>query len=69
MGARIPAPNRRANAIQSAEQSVFNALMILRFVRDDPMTSGPQKDQTSARAQQKPRTVAASFIIVTPRRQ
>jgi hypothetical protein len=45
--AAIGACRRRGYAIQSAEQSVFNALMILRFVRDDPMTSAVQFDQTT----------------------
>jgi hypothetical protein len=46
--AAIGACRRRGYAIQSAEQSVFNALMILRFVRDEAMTSVPQFDQTTA---------------------
>jgi hypothetical protein len=44
---------RRAHAIQPAAQSAFNALMILRFMRDDAMTLRAQKDQTKFRARQK----------------
>jgi hypothetical protein len=44
---------RRAQRDHSAEQSVFNALMILRFMRDDAMTLHAQKDQTALRAEAK----------------
>jgi hypothetical protein len=55
--------HRRAYAIQSAEQGVFNALMILRFMRDDAMTWQPRKDQIEFRARQKTRAAAAvSFL-------
>jgi hypothetical protein len=51
--AAIGACRRRGYAIQSAEQSVFNALMILRFVHDEAMTSATQFDQTTAAASAK----------------
>jgi hypothetical protein len=44
---------RCAHAIQPLAQSAFNALMILRFMRDDAMTLRVQKDQTAGRARQK----------------
>jgi hypothetical protein len=44
-------------------QSAFNALMILRFVRDDGMTLRAQKDQTEFRARQKTlRDFVVSFL-------
>jgi MtN3 and saliva related transmembrane protein len=65
--AAVGACRRRGYAIQSAEQSVFNALMILRFMHDDAMTSAPQFDQTTVRVWRKAR--AANRQIVTPQRQ
>jgi hypothetical protein len=54
---------RRAHAIQRAAQSAFNALMILRFMRDDAMTLRAQKDQTEFRARQKTlRRFVVSFL-------
>jgi MtN3 and saliva related transmembrane protein len=47
--------HRRVHAIQPAEQGVFNALMILRFMRDDAMTLRAQRDQAALRARQKKR--------------
>jgi hypothetical protein len=43
----------RRSRHQAAGNSAFNALMILRFVRDDAMTWRVQKDQTEFRARQK----------------
>jgi hypothetical protein len=60
---------RRARGIRPAAQSAFNALMILRFMRDDAMTSRAQKDQTARRARQQSTSRFCSFISVTPRRQ
>jgi hypothetical protein len=55
--------HRRAHAIQLAEQGVFNALMILRFMRDDAMTLRVRKDQTALRAQRKTlRDFVVSFL-------
>jgi MtN3 and saliva related transmembrane protein len=56
---------RRAHAIQPAAQSAFNALMILRFMRDDAMTLRAQKDQTKFRARQKKASRFCGFIAVT----
>jgi hypothetical protein len=44
---------RRARGIQPAAQSAFNALMILRFMRDDAMTLRARKDQTALGAEAK----------------
>jgi hypothetical protein len=55
--------HRRAHAIQSAEQSVFNALMILRFMRDDAMTWQPRKEQIEfALSKKNPAAAAVSFL-------
>jgi hypothetical protein len=61
--------HRRAHATQPAEQSAFNALMILRFMRDDAMTSRAQKDQAEFRTRQKSASRFCGFISVTPQRQ
>jgi hypothetical protein len=58
-----------AHAIQPAAKGAFNALMILRFMRDDAMTLRAQKDQTEFRARQKNASRLCGFISVTPRRQ
>jgi hypothetical protein len=55
--------------IQPAAQGAFNALMILRFMRDDAMTLRAQKDQTVRRARQNSTSRFCSLIYVTPRRQ
>jgi hypothetical protein len=39
---------RRARGIRPAAQSAFNALMILRFMRDDAMTSARRKTKQRA---------------------
>jgi hypothetical protein len=45
---------RRARGIRPAAQSAFNALMILRFMRDDAMTSKRRKiKQRAARRLKK----------------
>ena len=44
---------RYAHAIQPLAQSAFNALMILRFMRDDAMTLRVRKDQTALGAEAK----------------
>jgi hypothetical protein len=60
---------RCAHAIQPSAQSAFNALMILRFMRDDAMTLRTQKDQAALRARQKSASRFCGFISVTARRQ
>jgi MtN3 and saliva related transmembrane protein len=60
---------RRAQRDHPAEQSLFNGLMILRFMRDDAMTSRPRKDQTMRRAQRESAFRLCGFISVTARRQ
>jgi hypothetical protein len=52
---------RRARGIRPAAQSAFNALMILRFMRDDAMTLRAQKDQTARRAEAK--KVLRGFVV------
>jgi hypothetical protein len=66
--AAVGACRRRGYAIQSAEQSVFNALMILRFVRDEAMTSATQFDQTTVAGGEK-ESARRNLQIVTGRRQ
>ncbi|MGA8495209.1 MAG: SemiSWEET transporter [Xanthobacteraceae bacterium] len=47
--------------VQPAAQSAINALMTLRFVRDDAMTLRARKDQTEFRARQKKRFAVLWF--------
>jgi hypothetical protein len=47
------AARRCAHAIELPAQSAFNALMILRFMRDDAMTLRVQNDQIEFRARQE----------------